>query len=112
MSLEDSYDDYIAVMPEGHTRYFKNSLRKSTLNEIQQIFIQIQYCERNNFLYNNSNIYKNKIDELLLVMKEELIFRSVIQKENKSGLSIKAQEFIPSSYNVNIHSPLRSILRN
>ena len=53
MSLEDSYDDYIAVMPDGHTRYFRNSLRKSTINEIQIIFLQIQLYERNNYFYKN-----------------------------------------------------------
>jgi hypothetical protein len=112
MSLEDSYDDYIAVMPDGHTRYFRNSLRKSTINEIQIIFLQIQLYERNNYFYKNYINYRNKIDELLIVMKEELIYRNVIQKENKSGLSIKAQEFIPASFSVNTNSPLRSILRN
>jgi hypothetical protein len=112
MSLLDSYDDFIAVMPEGHTRYFRNSLRRSTINEIQEIFIQIQRCERNNYFYNNFKNYRNKIDELLILMNNELIIRHVIQKENKSGLSIKAQEFIPSNYNVTIHSPLRYIQPN
>jgi hypothetical protein len=111
MSLEDSYDDFIASMPDGHTRYFKNSLRKSTINEIQDVFIQIQLYERTNYFYNNYINYKNKIDELLIVMKEELMIRNVKNKENKFGLSIKAQEFIPN-YNVHAHSPLRSIQRN
>ena len=112
MSLVDSYDDFIAVMPEGHTRYFRNSLRRSTIYEIQDIFVQIQLCEKNNYFYNNYKNYRNKIDELLIAMKDELTIRHVIQKENKTGLSIKAQEFIPANYNVIIHSPLRSIQRN
>jgi hypothetical protein len=103
MSLDDLYIDFIAVMPEGSIKYFKNKLRVTTLYEITEVFIHINLYEFTSYLYKNSYIYKSKIDELILAIRDELITRNIKNnkdnKENKSGLSSKAQEFIPVSYN-------------
>ena len=103
MSLDDLYVDFIAVMPEGSIKYFKNKLKISSLYEITEVFIHINTYELTSYLYKNSYIYKSKIDELILTIRDELIIRNNKQnkhnKENKSELSSKAQEFIPVSYN-------------
>lgn len=108
MTLEDSYDDFIAVMPQGHIQYFKRKLKISSLFEMTQIFAQIRIYEMNGYFYNSNYQYKCKIDELILAIKEELLHRNAVHKENKSGLSVKAPEYVPTYYS----KPLRSIINN
>ena len=115
MTLEDSYDDFIAVMPQGNIQYFKRKLRISSLIEMTQVFAQIRIYEMNNYFYNYDYQYKYKIDELIQAIKNELMIRHdkyIIHKENKSGLSVKAPEYIPSYYAMDNFPPLRSIQHN
>ena len=97
MTLDDTYVDFISVMPHGSVHYFKNKLKSSTVNEMNQVFTQIHTIEMKSYLYNFNEIYKYKIDELVQTMRNELVSRSVNQKENKYGLSSKAPEFVPSN---------------
>jgi hypothetical protein len=95
MTLDDTYVDFISVMPHGSVHYFKNKLKSSTVNEMNQVFTLIHTHEMQSYLYNFNEIYKYKIDELVQTMKNELVYRSVNQKENRYGLSSKAPEFVP-----------------
>jgi hypothetical protein len=116
MTLEDSYDDFIAVIPQGNIQYFKKKLRISSLTEMTQIFAQITINEMKNYFYNYNYEYKYKIDELILAIKDELLYRRAVHKENRSGLSVKAPEYIPLHnpiyYTENNFPPLRSIQYN
>jgi hypothetical protein len=82
MTLEDSYVDFIAVMPEGSIQYFKNKLKISSLLEIKHVFNQIRNYEISCSFYYTIHQYKNKIDELVFAIKDELIFRINKKKLN------------------------------
>ena len=97
--FSNSFSDFIAVFPYGHTHTINNDIKYLSTTNLIHLYMEINSSSDYKYLYNLNDLNKFKLNELMNIFNIEIRYRynMLNQPENKQ-LSTKADEFIPSSY--------------